>query len=239
MRTLKGLLTIIENDSKKVWRDELDEVQLALNSTRSRVTGFTPTELMFGTRAQSLGLSQISPNLETPSRSDLESIRNRASENIIRSADSQIEKFNRGKARVKRFTQGDFVFIKCSERNQTKLARKFKGPFVIVKVLENDRYELKGMNRSNRIFKYAHENLRLVPKGFEGLVDVATTLINDEEAETAVGENLIDQDPADSDSDTISVSREATLSAGSDTLTASSEIETEMIEHKVQVHAGK
>lgn len=239
MRTLKGLLTIIENDSKKVWRDELDEVQLALNSTRSRVTGFTPTELMFGTRAQSLGLSQISPNLETPSRSDLESIRNRASENIIRSADSQIEKFNRGKARVKRFTQGDFVFIKCSERNQTKLARKFKGPFVIVKVLENDRYELKGMNRSNRIFKYAHENLRLVPKGFEGLVDVATTLINDEGADTAVGENLIDQDPADSDSDTISVSSEATLSAGSDTLTASSEIETEMIEHQVQVHAGK
>lgn len=39
--------------------------------------------------------------------------------------------------------QGDFVFIKCSERNQTKLLRKFKGPFVIARILDNDRYELK------------------------------------------------------------------------------------------------
>lgn len=60
------------------------------------------------------------------------------------------------------FFKGDFVFIKTSERNQTKLARKFKGPFVITSVLENDPYELKSIDGSNRVYKYAHENLRSV-----------------------------------------------------------------------------
>lgn len=236
MRTLKNLLTIIENDVNKVWRDELGEVQLALNSTRSRVTGFTPTELMFGVRAQSLGMSQISTNIDTPSRADLDAIRNQASANILKAASSQEQLFNRGKAIVKPFEQGDYVFVKGSERNQTKLAKKFKGPFVVTKVLDNDRYELKGMNRSSRIYKYSHENLRAVPRGFEGLVEISTTLINDEEAETAVNENEIDRIES-SDSETASVISEETLTASSDTLTAS-EDERVIVEH-AQIHRSK
>lgn len=74
MRTLKSLLTIIENDSNKAWRDELGNVQLALNSTRSTVTKFTPIEPMFGIRSQSLGLSRIrysSPDSEQEQRIDV------------------------------------------------------------------------------------------------------------------------------------------------------------------------
>lgn len=41
MRTLKSLLTIIEPCSEKVWRDRFEEVQLAINSSRYRVIGFT------------------------------------------------------------------------------------------------------------------------------------------------------------------------------------------------------
>lgn len=151
MHTLKNLLTIVENETNKVWRDELDEVQLALNSTRSRVTSFTPTELMFGIRAQSLGMFQIAANVCTPSRSDLDTIRNQATANILEAASSQEQLFNEGKSTIKRFKLGNYVFIKCNERNQTKLSRKFKGPFVITKILDNDRYELKSTNRSSSL----------------------------------------------------------------------------------------
>lgn len=223
MRTLKSLLTIIENDPNKTWRDELPDVQLALNSTRSRVTGYTPTELMFGIKAQSLGMAKISPNSEPVPRLDLETIRRNAADNIAKTASSEIKQFNRGKAVVKPFSKGDYVFIKNNERNQTKLTRKFKGPFIITNVLENDRYELKSIDRSNRIYKYAHENLRLVPRGHEGLVEVATSLINDdndeEEAETA-GQSQMNE-TASSDDDTISVASSHTMTASSATLSAS------------------
>lgn len=222
MRTLKSLLTIIENDQNKAWRDELPEVQLALNSTRSRVTGYTPTELMFGIKAQSLGLSSISSHSVPEPRLDLDVIRKTASKNITKAASSEVERFNRGKATVKPFSQGDFVFIKCSERNQTKLQRKFKGPFVITRVLDNDRYELRDIDGSNRIYKYAHENLRAVPGGYDGFLEAATCLINDgDEAETTVHGQEIERVPSDDDSDTVSVSSSCTLTASSKTLSAS------------------
>lgn len=208
MRTLKCLLTIVENNPNKTWRDELPEVQLALNSTRSRVTGYSPTELMFGIRANSLGMSALSLHAEPEPRLDLDIIRHDASESIKKVASSEVERFNRGRAIVKPFSVGDFVFIKASERNQTKLQRKFKGPFTIIKVLDHDRYELKDIDGSNRTYKYAHENLRAVPRGYGGLIEVATSLTHEaEEAETAETHShdggMV---TSDDDSDTISIS---------------------------------
>lgn len=220
MRTLKSLLCIIENDPHKVWRDELSNVQLALNSTRSRVTGYSPTELMFGVQALSLGESRISPRLNPDIRLNLETTRDAASRNIERVARSEVVRFNKGKSAVQPFREGDYVFIKCSERHQTKLDNKFKGPFKVTRVLENDRYELKNITGSNWTYKYSHENLRAVPEGYDGLAKISDYVMNDDnnddETVTAV---LYEND--DDDSDTLSACSD-TLSAVSDTLTASS-----------------
>ncbi|XP_045497510.1 uncharacterized protein LOC123695648 [Colias croceus] len=80
------------------------------------------------------------------------------------------------KTRIKHFKQGDFVFLKNSERNQTKLDRKFRGPFKIISILENDRYELQHVDGSKRIYKYPHESLREVPRGRAGLTELAEAL---------------------------------------------------------------
>lgn len=58
----------------------------------------------------------------------------------------EITRFNRAKTSVKQFSAGDFVFLKCYERNETKLDRKFKEPFKITKLLDNNRYELQNIN---------------------------------------------------------------------------------------------
>ena len=46
-----------------------------------------------------------------------------------------------------------------------KLDPKFRGPYKIIKILSNDRYEAERVgNRGKRLpFKFAHEQLRLVP----------------------------------------------------------------------------
>ncbi|CAK1599202.1 unnamed protein product [Parnassius mnemosyne] len=225
MRTLKSILTIVENDPNKTWRDELLDVQFPLNSTRSRVTGYSPTELMFGIKAQSLSMSKIVLSSEPEPRSDLDTIRRNAADNIAKAAAAEVERFNRGKAVVKPFPIGEYVFIINNERNQTKLHKKFKGLFLITKVLENDRYsyELKNVDGSNRIYKYAHENLRLVPGGYDGLVEIATSLINtDEEEFVTAGQSQYDRTlTSGEDSDTISVSSGRTETASSATLSAS------------------
>ncbi|CAH2090943.1 unnamed protein product [Euphydryas editha] len=246
MRTLKSLLTIIENDPNKAWRDELGNVQLALNSTRSTVTKFTPTELMFGIRSQSLGMSRIrciSPDSEQEQRVDVVSARQDASLNIQRAAVSDTLRFNQGRATIKPFSKGDFVFIKSCEPNQTKLDRKFRGPYVINAVLDNDRYELKSITGSHRTFKYAHKNLRPVPRGHDGLVEISTSLMSEEEAMTTPEDVEIDNSHLDRPNiyDTLTAGFD-TLSAGSDTLTAESDTlsnisDRKIIEHEVQIHA--
>lgn len=47
MRTLKNLLIIAEGNSNQSWQEQLEGIKLSLNSTRCRVMGFTPIELMF------------------------------------------------------------------------------------------------------------------------------------------------------------------------------------------------
>jgi len=71
-------------------------------------------------------------------------------------------KFDKNKAKVTRFCVGDFVLLKNSERQQSKLDPKFRGLFLVVEVLDGDRYVLKS-TQNNRRYKYPHESLRKLP----------------------------------------------------------------------------
>ncbi|CAB3248454.1 unnamed protein product [Arctia plantaginis] len=135
-------------------------------------SGFTPMELMFGIQGSSLNLAKITPSSSEPTLINVKAARSSASENIQRVANADTLRFNKGKARIKPFAVGEFVFVKSEERHQSKLDKKFKGPYKIITVLDNDRYELKHINGSNRIYKFAHENLRGVPKGQEGYLEI-------------------------------------------------------------------
>lgn len=94
-------------------------------------------------------------------------VREIANKNIANSSKSDADRKNVGKAVVRPFSVGDFVFSKTNERMISKLDRKFRGPFKIVKILENDRYEvIKSTDKGKgRIFKFAHDQLISVPEG--------------------------------------------------------------------------
>lgn len=159
MSTLKSMLTAVETSRDRSWQDALGEVQLAMNSTVNRVTKSSPLELMIGKVARPLGLMALD---DDDQNIDLDLIREQAAQNIRQAAVYDKVRFDRSKATVKRFKEGDYVLIENEERNQTKLDPKFKGPFKIIEVLDNDRYRLKALN-SKRTYKYPHDRIRAVP----------------------------------------------------------------------------
>lgn len=80
---------------------------------------------MFGIRSESLGMSKINCiDKGNEIRLDIDSVREDASANIQKAAESETVKFNRGRAKIKPYSKGEYVFIKNCERNQTKLDRK-------------------------------------------------------------------------------------------------------------------
>jgi transposase InsO family protein len=160
MSTLKNLLTAVEASSRS-WQEALGDVQLAINCTVNKTTKASPLELLMGKVARPLGLVPIH---DAEAEIDLTKIRTQALENIEKSGKYEKERFDKSRAKIVKFSVGDFVLLNNSERNQTKLDAKYRGPFEITEVLENDRYTLKSM-KSNRRYKYAHERLRRLPDG--------------------------------------------------------------------------
>lgn len=160
MSVLKAMLTAVESSGDRPWQDALGDVQLAINCTVNRVTKASPLELMIGKVARPLDLMAD----EVEHTIDLEEVRQSASERIEKNAVYDKRRFDSTKAKLNKFSIGDFVLIENEERNQTKLDPKFKGPFRIIEVLEGDRYVLKSLN-CKRTYKYAHDRLRKMPEG--------------------------------------------------------------------------
>ncbi|CAB3256565.1 unnamed protein product, partial [Arctia plantaginis] len=77
------------------------------------------------------------------------------------------------------------------------------------------------------------------PKGFEGLVEISTTLINDEDDVPAIGENGTDViESSDTETETASSASENTLTASSGTLSASEE-DFHIVMGEAQVHRSE
>lgn len=144
MQTLKNMFTAIESEGNKTWQESVGEVQLALNSSKHKTTGFSPAEVLFGCEIHSLELNKLLHKSITDNEvnASLNEIRAIADKNICKMAAADSKRFNAGKAKVKPFAVGDFLFAKSNERMLSKLDSKFRGPYKVVKVLENDRYEV-------------------------------------------------------------------------------------------------
>ncbi|XP_076656357.1 uncharacterized protein LOC143361002 [Halictus rubicundus] len=149
----------VELNNEKSWQESLEDVQLALNCTMNRITKHSPLELPIGKVARPISLSVINDEDE---ELDLSDIREQATQAIDQNAVQDKTRFDSSKAKIIKFSVGNYVLIENHERNQTKLDAKFRGPYKIIEVLPNDRYRLKPVN-GNRILKYAHERLRLMP----------------------------------------------------------------------------
>lgn len=158
MKVLTNCFTIVENTSKRSWKDAVGEVQLAINSTFNKSTGRTPFQLLIGCDQSPPAISALTDNVE---RLDLDTCRSDSKSRMDERAKELKEHFDKTKAKIIPFKVGDVVLVKLNPRAINKLDSKYRGPCVITQIHDNDRYTVKVYETDNELY-VSHDNLRLV-----------------------------------------------------------------------------
>lgn len=163
MATLKNGLIMIKNYETPEWHTALDSLQLSLNCTVHRTTGVAPLTLL--TKRQNCVPPELINlvNYENASVNS-EALEQHVQQRITAQAIKDKVRFDKGRAKIRRFERGDFVLIKNNPRNQTSLDLKFSVPYEVYRVLENDRYLVKKVLGAGRPRKVAHDQLRRAPQ---------------------------------------------------------------------------
>lgn len=174
MKVLTNCFTIVENTSRRSWKDSVGEVQLAINSTFNKSTGHTPFQLLMGCNQSPPAISTLLENVE---RLDLETCRSEAKCRMDEQGQTHKEQFDKTKAKLVPFKIGDIVLVKQNPRSINKLDSKFRGPCVITDIKDNDRYTIRVHETGHELY-VSHDNLRLMSPevGYE-LIDT----LNDNE----------------------------------------------------------
>jgi hypothetical protein len=146
--TVISLLTI-ELAKVQEWTSAIPKVQLALNSTVQKTTGFSPLRLLIGRNANVAPVQNLIESLpSTESNINLHNDRLLAYHNIERNATNQKTRFDKTRRNNHKYEAGDYVFIPKSNARAGKLEAQFRGPYKIIEVLPGDRFRVE-----NRRFK--------------------------------------------------------------------------------------
>lgn len=147
------------------WTKYLCKVEFAINNTFNRSTGSTPSILLFGVEQRGMISDKVRDYLENNVMHDdlrnLDEIREKASENIVRSQTVNKVYFDKRHKKPHIYKVGDHVMVKnivTTAGINKKLLQKYKGPYQVVKVLPNDRYFIKDL-----------ENLQISRIPYEGV----------------------------------------------------------------------
>lgn len=137
---------LIDNNEKIYWYKILFDVEFAINNTVHKVTGETPSKLLFGVDQRGKVIDKIQEYLEdkvTDNNRDLICLRARAAEKIIKGQKYNKKYFDKKRKPSHIYKEGDYVMIRNIETSKgvsQKIIPEFKGPYKIVRVLRNDRY---------------------------------------------------------------------------------------------------
>lgn len=156
-RTIKGAILATTTEENR-WDENIREIQLTVNTTVSKTTGKTPTELFYGYKPRSGAdvpllneISEIPKILE-----DLPTLRNEVAKKIAHEQSKQKLQYDKRRKSAKQYKEGDLVLIEkqgTSEGTSRKLVLPYAGPMVIKAVLPNDRYLVTDMPNSHRTAK--------------------------------------------------------------------------------------
>lgn len=144
-KTLLDALSIMCEGKGSKWAQHIGEVEYALNTRVSSVTGYTPYELVFGRLPPSPVYRDILADDNEQANADdsvkilrerINALQQAAHENQLAAAKAQ-RTYHDAKAQTHKFEVGDIVWLynKSSvERGvTTKLASKWNGPYIITK----------------------------------------------------------------------------------------------------------
>jgi len=141
---VKCLAMITENPDNTDWDLRSMEVQWGINNSKHRVTGYTPSDVIYRFK--------IASRIENPLVSEVSKINKDKcitekeidpTEVLRKNREKELRKVTQRKARPEKFHKGDLVLIKWeapASRQSRKLEPKYKGPYQITRELRYDRY---------------------------------------------------------------------------------------------------
>uniref|UniRef100_A0A182RZY8 Integrase catalytic domain-containing protein n=1 Tax=Anopheles funestus TaxID=62324 RepID=A0A182RZY8_ANOFN len=134
-RVLRPILSkLSSNIDHANWSLQLTKAEYALNNTFHSSTKFTPSVMLFGVEQRGHMVDELTEFVETkndiPSK-DFDSIRLKASENIVKSQETNEKQF---------LKKNNPANTGTSPNTNKKLIAKYRGPYAIYKFLPNDRY---------------------------------------------------------------------------------------------------
>lgn len=146
-RVLVPMLSKLANkDEGKCWYKLLHEAEHAINNTKNRSAGETPSRLLFGIDQRGSVSDEVkeylNANIDVKAR-DLKESRNKAAEKIVATQKGNEKYFNERHKKPIKYKEGDFVMLRNFDSTAgmtKKLIPQCKGPYVIKKELRNDRY---------------------------------------------------------------------------------------------------
>ena len=143
-RILIPLLTKLTAPLPADWHKYVGKAQQYLNYVPSRSTGFSPAQLLFGTKIRLKEDIRINEILEEESRKAFQERRNyvqeEARETISKIQRENERSFNKKRKMPQTYQENDLVAIQRTQGGAGKFHTKFLGPYKVVKALRNDRY---------------------------------------------------------------------------------------------------
>lgn len=141
-RILIPLLAKISNGDD--WDRKLIDAEFAINNTKNRSVGTTPSILLFGIDQRGAVNDKIRDYLsEQVGNRDLEKIREVAEKEIEKSQAANKAAFNSSHKAPQKYNVDDLVMVSnydCTPGVNKKLLPKYRGPYRVAQVLPNDRY---------------------------------------------------------------------------------------------------
>lgn len=167
IKTMLGKLT--EPIDHADWVQRLSQAEYALNNTKHRSTGFTPSELLFGVNQRGKIPDELTEYIDNEfhevGHRDLTEIRKNAIENIEKSQRYNEQYVSKHNSPVKTYQVGDFVVMKnvdVTAGTNKKFIQKYRGPYVIYKVLPHYRYAVRDV-----------ENCQLTQRPYDNVLEAA------------------------------------------------------------------
>ena len=153
----------------KDWHKSLGEIEFAINNTINRVTGKTPSELLYGVKQRGHvvdALKEFILDQDKIEVRDLSKIRNKAAERMEKTRIENEQYVNNKRKVAREYTEGDLVVIKNYEASSSKLTPSYRGPYRVIKRLRNDRYivaDVEGCQISQKPYKGTWEAANMKP----------------------------------------------------------------------------
>ncbi|KYQ46157.1 hypothetical protein ALC60_14848 [Trachymyrmex zeteki] len=162
----------INREKGQSWYSVLHQVEYALNNTKSKSTGETPSRLLFGIDQRGHVDDEVKEYLVSSVRiedRELINLRTKAAEKIVSHQEYSRNYFDKKHKKPVMYKEGDRVLLRnfdSSAGSSKKLIPPFKGPYTIVKSLRNDKYlvaDIPGFQNSQKKYEGVWEAKNMRP----------------------------------------------------------------------------